>query len=120
MGQGDGGLQRAGGCALLPGGCVSLMRCPVCRAPLEQGPQCRRCRADLSLLFTLQEHRRGLLRKAYQAVAAAAWDDLALLAERVHSLRQDAESERLLALVHLLRRDFPAAWRAYQGRNQTG
>jgi hypothetical protein len=34
------------------------MRCPVCRAEVEQGPQCRRCRADLSLLFALDRQRR--------------------------------------------------------------
>ena len=41
------------------------MRCPVCRAEVEQGPNCRRCRADLAMLFTLEEQRARALAAAY-------------------------------------------------------
>src|SRR5262249_17865113 len=37
---------------------VERMRCPVCKAENAQGPACRRCKADLSLLFAV-EARRG-------------------------------------------------------------
>jgi hypothetical protein len=90
------------------------MKCPVCRAQVEQGPQCRRCKADLSLLFRLETQRS-------QAIAAArAWLDLghpdeALEAlDRVDSLRRDVDSLRLRAVCHLLRRDFTAAWQYHQ------
>lgn len=50
------------------------MRCPVCRAENDRGPNCRRCRADLSLLFALEKQRRfqaieHLLRRDF----AGAW-----------------------------------------------
>ncbi len=89
------------------------MKCPVCRADVEQGPQCRRCRADLSLLFTLEDQRRAALESAYRRLARGEFDRALSLAEEVNSLRRDEESGRLLALVHLLRRDFAAAWRCY-------
>ena len=40
------------------------MHCPVCKADNSQGPQCRRCKADLSLLFALEEQRRRTLAEA--------------------------------------------------------
>ena len=33
------------------------LRCPVCKAENAQGPNCRRCKADLSLLFALEDRR---------------------------------------------------------------
>jgi hypothetical protein len=90
------------------------MKCPVCKAQVEQGPQCRRCRADLSLLFRLEEQRSRAL------AAARAWldlghpeDALAML-DRVDSLRRDVDLVRLRAVCHLLQRDFAGAWRCYQ------
>ena len=44
---------------------MSAMRCPVCRAAVQQGPQCRRCKADLSLLLAF---RAGLRRRAAEAL----------------------------------------------------
>jgi hypothetical protein len=35
-------------------------------------------------------------------------------AEHAHRLRPDADTSRLLAITHLLRRDFSQAWRYYQ------
>lgn len=90
------------------------MRCPVCRAEVGEGPQCRRCRADLSLLFMLEDRRRAALESAYRRLAERDLDGAQGLAEEVDGLRRDEESDRLLALVHLLRRDFAAAWRCYK------
>lgn len=41
---------------------MSAMRCPVCKASVQQGPQCRRCKADLALLleFRAQQQRRAV------------------------------------------------------------
>ncbi len=89
------------------------MRCPVCKADNLQGPQCRRCKADLSLLFALEDQRwrtlaeaqrcllRGEVGEAIQRIEAAGW------------LRDDEKSRRLAALAHLLAGDFALAWRGY-------
>ncbi|HJT78794.1 MAG TPA: hypothetical protein VJ739_16435 [Gemmataceae bacterium] len=96
------------------------MRCPVCRAENDQGPQCRRCRADLGLLFRLEEQRDQALAAARSALAEGdAWLALARLDE-AEELRRDDESRRLRAVACLLMRDFDAAWRYYTKFNQPG
>lgn len=89
------------------------MRCPVCRAE-NADATCRRCRADLSLLATLEEARRHALVQA--AHAAAGGDGPATLqyAKEAHRLRSDAESWRWLAVGSVLLRDYAralACWR---------
>jgi hypothetical protein len=89
------------------------LRCPVCRADHATGPQCRRCRADLSLLFALEDQRAQLLAAAHAAVVRAEGGEAVRLAEAAKQLRDGEDVRRLLALGHLLQRDFTAAWRAY-------
>ena len=96
------------------------MRCPVCRAQVEQGPACRRCRADLSLLFALEDQRRHALAAAYQALRQGRWRQALVLAEGVEALRADTDAGRLRALIHLLRRDFARAWQIYAACQQEG
>ncbi len=89
------------------------MRCPVCRAENAQGPSCRRCRADLSLLFTLEAQREQALATARhwlhegQIARALRW------AEGADALHADAASRELLAVLYLLRKDFAQAWRCF-------
>ena len=89
------------------------MRCPVCRVENATGPQCRRCRADLSLLFALEDQRASLVAEAQAAMVRA--DGLAAvrLAESAQELRDDMDVRRLLALGHLLRHDYAAALHFY-------
>jgi hypothetical protein len=89
------------------------MRCPVCRAQIEQGPQCRRCRADLSLLFAVEKQRQNALAAAYRCLAQRRWQQALALAEGADTLRRDEDSRRLRAVLRLLERDFEGAWRAY-------
>jgi hypothetical protein len=89
------------------------MRCPVCKADNSQGPQCRRCKADLSLLFALEEKRRQALAEARQRLHRGEWSEAVRQAETADWLRGDEESKRLAALAHLLERDFAEAWRCY-------
>ena len=89
------------------------MRCPVCRAETEQ-PECRRCRADLSLLFALEEQRRQALATAYHYARQGWWRSARAMAEGVHTLRSDAESGRLLVLASLFLGDFQRAWDEYR------
>lgn len=89
------------------------MQCPVCRAQNEQGPNCRRCRADLSLLFALEEQRSRALAVAYWHAARGHWPRALAIADGVQVLRQDDDGRRLLALGYLLQRDFARAWQCY-------
>jgi hypothetical protein len=89
------------------------MRCPVCRAGDNQGAQCRRCKADLSLLLRLEASRSRLLAQAAQAAARADGATCAALAGRAHQLEGDDVSLRAVALGALLERDFARAWASY-------
>ena len=88
------------------------MRCPVCRAENTTGPQCRRCRADLSLLFALEDQRAHLVSLSQAAVARADGGEALRLAEAAQQLRDGDDVRRLLALAHLLQRDFTGAWQS--------
>jgi hypothetical protein len=91
------------------------MRCPVCKAENAQGPSCRRCKADLSLLFELEGQRDRALAEAQGAAARGQWARAVTLAEGAQALRSGADAGRLAAVGRLLRRDFAGAWAAYQG-----
>jgi hypothetical protein len=96
------------------------MRCPVCRANNDRGPQCRRCRADLSLLFTLEEQRRRALAAAKRALARGQCRTAAAIASGVQAYRRDDEVERLLAIIHLWAGDFTGAWQAWRAAQAPG
>lgn len=90
------------------------MRCPVCKADNPQGPQCRRCKADLSLLFALEEQRGRMLVEACSCLRRGEWQAAVEHAETANWLRGDEDSRQLAAVAHLLGRDFAGAWRCYQ------
>jgi hypothetical protein len=90
------------------------MRCPVCRAENNEGPQCRRCRADLALLFALERERGRALAGARRHLAEGRCERARAEASRADSLRSDADSLRVLAVAALLGRDFATAWRCYR------
>jgi len=93
------------------------IRCPVCRADNHEGPACRRCRADLALLFRLEGQREGALERARRHAQAGEATAALHEARRANHLRQGEDSRRLLALGHLLARDFARAWRLYTRAN---
>jgi hypothetical protein len=90
------------------------MQCPVCKAENTQGPACRRCKADLSLLWALESRRELLLAAARRDLARADWQRTVTEAESAARLRQGDDAGRLVAAGRLLGRDFPWALRAYQ------
>jgi len=85
------------------------MRCPVCRAENAEDATCRRCKADLSLLATLEQARRDALAQAMHAAATGDGVRALALAEAAHQLRPDRETWRWLAVAHLLLRDYARA-----------
>lgn len=94
------------------------MRCPVCKAVVDQGPQCRRCRADLSLLFDVEKQAETARTAAASFVCQGRREDSLRMAEGAFATHADSESQRLLAVLHLLRRDFAGAYQAYRQLKQ--
>jgi hypothetical protein len=86
------------------------MRCPVCRAENDQGPYCRRCRADLSLLFRLEEQRRRALERARGELARGRTEAALALLNQAEALRRGDDVLRLRAVTLLVRREFARAW----------
>jgi methylphosphotriester-DNA--protein-cysteine methyltransferase len=99
---------------------MSVLRCPVCKAENAQGQTCRRCKADLSLLFQLEEQRTRTLAEARRRLAAGRPDEADALAEEADRMRSDAESRRLRAMTRLMRREFAGAWAMYLARARLG
>jgi len=90
------------------------MRCPVCRADDNRTAQCRRCKADLNLLVCLERERTARLQVAERHAGCGEAEACIAHAQRANALHMGKESLRLLALGSLLRKDFAAAWSAYQ------
>ena len=90
------------------------MRCPVCRAENDQGPNCRRCRADLESLFKLEKQQRRALDAAYGCLAAGQMRRAFAISDGARALRDRVEARRLAAMSLLVARDFAGAWRMYQ------
>jgi hypothetical protein len=90
-----------------------MIRCPACKADNEQGPACRRCRADLSMLFALEDRRAALLAQARADGAAGRWEPAYAAAAEADALRQGEDAARLVAVAALFCGDFHQAWRSY-------
>ena len=88
------------------------VRCPVCRADNAEPGNCRRCRADLSMLWTLETQRQRLLAECRRAAGAGRGDEVLRLAHDAHALRHGEDSRMYLTLGHLLERNFHDALQA--------
>jgi hypothetical protein len=86
------------------------MVCPVCRANNDSGPTCRRCKADLSLLFDLDSHRAAQLATAQSLLGDEA---ACTAAQAADDIRRGADAQQLLAVGALLCGDYAGAWQAY-------
>jgi hypothetical protein len=87
------------------------MQCPVCKAENTQGPTCRRCKADLSLLFRLETQHKRLLVEARRRLGVGDVDGAWTLATRADGLCRDDDSRRVLAVAALLAGNFEQALR---------
>ena len=90
------------------------MRCPVCRAENDQGPTCRRCRADLSLLFDLEGQRRRAVERARLELGRGRGQEALTLLDEAGALRRGDDVRRLRAVAYLLGRDFARALQCYR------
>lgn len=86
------------------------MHCPVCKASNDPGETCRRCKADLSLLWAVEQQRQVEISRARRWLTQGRWEEAIAAADQAGQLRSDAEVHRLRAMAHVLRRDFASAW----------
>ena len=95
------------------------LACPVCKAD-NAGPTCRRCKADLGMLFALSDRRSELLAATRMAYNQNRLTDAWRFASAANEHRQDEESLRWIAMLQLLQGNFGEAWRAYRALNPHG
>ncbi len=88
------------------------MRLALAQAETALSP-CRRCKADLSLLFALEGQRAAALAGARAALARGRYAVALASARRADQLRRDAESLQVLAVAALLAGDHAGAWSAF-------
>jgi len=91
-----------------------MIRCPACRAENTAAPLCRRCRADLSLLFELEARRGHALAAAARHAGQGDGASVARLACQAHWLRRGEDSRRLVAIGQLLQGDYAGASQVYR------
>ena len=96
------------------------MRCPVCRADNDRGPTCRRCRADLGLLFDLEARRRRAGEGARDELGRGCVEEALALLDEAEALRRGDDVRRLRAVAYLLGRDFARAWQTYELGSRSG
>jgi hypothetical protein len=90
----------------------------VCRADNNEGPACRRCRADLSLLFALEVQRENLLARIRERAQAGDWPIMIRLAKQALEMRNSDDARQLLAIAWLMEKNFARAWETYQSQPQ--
>lgn len=87
--------------------------CPCCKASTDTGPACRRCRADLSLLFAVEADRAAAVARARELATGSRFREALAELDRAARLRRGDDLPRLKAAVLLLARDFAGARAAY-------
>jgi hypothetical protein len=95
------------------------LACPACRAENSQRT-CRRCRADLGMLWDLEARRDRLLIEAAGALRERDWARAVDLAQAVLQLRNGADAVRLIACAYLLRGKFYRALEWHERAKSAG
>lgn len=87
--------------------------CPCCKANNDAGPICRRCKADLGLLFAVEAERTQRVAEACRHLGASHYSKALAALEKAEGLRRGPDLTRLKAVAALLNRDFAAALAAH-------
>lgn len=85
--------------------------CPVCGARQASSKECRRCRADLSLVLSVSSELAAKRARCWALVRQRRLFRATGLAKECLDLSRDESSRRLLAVCYLLQGDFAAALR---------
>lgn len=94
-----------------------MITCPACRADNAQGPNCRRCKADLSMLFSLQHEHESHLAAAVSAIRVGAPDPAIVHLDQAEKIRRNLHIPQLRAVAELLRGRFAVAFGLYLQQN---
>ncbi len=94
---------------------MAPITCPCCRAANDAGPLCRRCKADLSLLFAVADRRGFLVSEARKFAARGKFAEAVRSLQEAAALRAGDDVRRLTAAVRLLAGEYAAALAAYDG-----
>lgn len=89
------------------------LKCPVCKAETAT-ETCRRCKADLSMLFALERQREVALSLARRHLRCWRWVAACDEARRADELRRDAETQQVLALASLMCGDYAMTLRCWR------
>jgi hypothetical protein len=90
------------------------LTCPCCRATNETA-DCRRCKADLSLLAAVEKRREYHLRIARRYAADLKTQDALSHVQSANQLRPGTDTQQLLAALLLLSGQPERALQAYDG-----
>jgi hypothetical protein len=88
--------------------------CPTCKATNSQGPQCRRCRTDLSKLFALMNLREEIIDRSRLALSEDEPSIAAAELSEAVALKSDPDVFKLLALSSLMQGDYEGAFNMYE------
>ncbi|MBX9628076.1 MAG: hypothetical protein K2X82_30040 [Gemmataceae bacterium] len=94
--------------------------CPCCKASNDAPPACRRCKADLSLLWAVEADRDAAIDAARMFAGEGRFAEAAAELGQAAQLRRSPDVLRLRAAALLLARDFPGAAAAYHELGQQG
>ena len=93
---------------------IASIPCPCCKASNDTGPNCRRCKADLGLLFQLEGERARHLSAARSHLAQDAFADALTRLDAAAQLRPGDDIAQLRAIQQLLARNFTAAFATHK------
>ena len=93
-----------------------MQRCPTCGARHRGGPECHRCRTDLSRVLAIERCAAAVRQQARAELAAGRTASARAAAERACALHRCPESLAVRAVVALHERDFPLALRLWSER----
>jgi len=85
------------------------LRCPACNAKQAWSDTCRRCKCDLTLLASAREACNQRRRRCLLHLRAGRLPEAFRQARRCYAMCPDERSARLLAICHLLCRNWTGA-----------
>lgn len=78
------------------------MRCPTCRAPWREQPECARCGSDLAPLMRVAAAAFHHRMAATEALTAGRWSEALDHANEANRLHRTERGDELLLVVRLI------------------